>query len=138
MKGEGMKNWIKFKNNPERCGSEEAWEENENSKPEYHSCTLDIAKSVNLQLENIIRIQEISQLDKITLKQLENDIWLSFENMTFNDRQDESKNFNRTLNKIIEYHKEIGTRLTECSDTWYCSKAFRNIIIQLKLIQLGY
>ena len=100
MEGEGFKNWIKIINNPQRCGSEEAWEEDENSKPEYHSCTLAIAKSVNLHLENIRKIQEISQSDEITLKQLENDIWLSFEDMTFNNQQDESKNFNRTLNKI--------------------------------------
>ena len=59
MEGEGLKNWIKLKNNPQRCGSEEAWKEDNSSKPEYHSCTLDIAKSVNLQLENIIKIQDI-------------------------------------------------------------------------------
>ena len=136
MKGEGMKNWIKFKNNPERCGSEEAWEENENSKPEYHSCTLDIAKSVHLQLENIIKIQEISQLNDTTLKQLEDNIWSSFENMTFKDQQDESKNFKGTFGRIVELHTKIKEPWNECSDTWYCIKSFRKIILQLKLIQM--
>ena len=128
MKGEGMKNWIKFKNNPERCGSEEAWEENENSKPEYHSCTLDIAKSVNIQLEDIIKIQEISQLKEISLKKLEDDIWSSFEDMTFNDQQDESMNFKTTLGKIVKLHTEMDKPWTECSEDWYCVKAFRNRI----------
>ena len=54
LEGEGLKDWIKFKNNPQRCRAERAWEEDENVKPnEYHSCTLAIAKSVDLHLENI-------------------------------------------------------------------------------------
>ena len=32
MKGEGLKNWIKLINNPQRCGSKKAWEEDKNSK----------------------------------------------------------------------------------------------------------
>ena len=138
MEGEGLKNWIKKINNPQRCGSEEAWKENENSKAEYHSCTLAIAKSVNLHLENIRKIQEISQLNETTLKQLGDNIWSSFENMTFKDQQDESKNFKGTFGRIVELHTKMDKPWNECSDTWYCVKSFRKIILQLKLIQLGY
>ena len=83
MKGEGLKNWIKLINNPQRCGSEEAWKEDESSKPEYHSCTLAIAKSVNLHLEDIVKIQEISQLNETTLKQLKDNIWSSYKKVRF-------------------------------------------------------
>ena len=138
MEGKGLKNWIQFINNPQRCGSENAWEKDENSKPEYHSCSLAIAKSVNLHLENIRKIQEISQLDEITLKQLEDNIWSSFEDITFKDQQDESMNFKRTLDRIFELHSKMDKPWTECSNSWYCTKAFRKIILQLKLIQLGY
>ena len=139
MEGEGLKNWIKIINNPQRCGSEEAWEEDENSKSEFHSCTLAIAKSGNLHLENIRKIQEISQLSEITLKQLKDNIWSSFEDMTFKDQQDESKNFNRTLGRIVDVqNSKIDQQWNECSDTLYCVRAFRKIILQLKLIQLGY
>ena len=103
-----MKDWIKFSNNPQRCHSKEAWEEDENSKPdEYHSCTLSIAETINLNLENIKRIQEIGQLDEINLKRLEDDVWLSFEDMTFTEQQDESKDFKMTLHKIGRLHNEM-------------------------------
>ena len=105
IEGEGLKDWIKHKNNPQRCGAEGAWEENENSKPdEYHSCTLAIAKSVDLHLEDIRKIQEISQLEGIALEQLEDDIWSSFQDMTFKEQHDESMNLKKTLDKIVELH----------------------------------
>ena len=83
MEGNGMMKWIKKVNNPQRCHSNAAWEEDENSE-EYHSCTLAIAESVNLFPMSINKIQEVCQLGQKTLNQTIDKLWLSFENMTFN------------------------------------------------------
>ena len=139
MEGNGMMNWIRKVNNPQRCHSNAAWEEDENSE-EYHSCTLAIAESVNLFPMDINKIQEVCQLGQNPLNQMIDKLWLSFENMTFTQQQDESMDLAKTLDVISELHKKekMTNTWTECSENWDCAKAFRRIILQLKLIQLGY
>ena len=85
-------------------------------------------------------IEEISKLDWITLKQLEDEIWLLFESMTSISQKNESLHLEQTVAKIEKLREKNDLKIptTFCSLNLNCAIAFRKIVLQLKLIQLGY
>ena len=73
MEGEGIMDWIKIIH-PVRCSSSEAWEAKDATVEEHYSCTIGIASADPLISPIMNEIEEISKLDQITLKQLEDEI----------------------------------------------------------------
>ena len=139
MEGEGIMEWMKIIN-PIRCSSSEAWESKDETVDEHYSCTIGIAASDPLISPIMNEIEEISKLDQITLDQLEDEIWLIFESMTSIQQKNESMHLEQTITKIEELHKRNERNIPSifCSLNLNCAKAFRKIVFQLKLIQLGY
>ena len=138
--------WIKI-TNPVRCYSSEAWEDKDAYVEDHYSCTEAIAGSDPLIKTIMNDIEEISKLDQGTYEKLIEDIWLLFENMTFQEQQVESKDLTKTIGLINELHekRESDIPLTDCVDIGNCPKhgsncpkRYRKIVLQLKLIQLGY
>ena len=134
LEGKGITEWIKF-NNPVRCNSSNAWD---SSHEQHYYCTLQIAKSDPLISKIMNEIEEVSKLDLVTFEHLVNEIWLSFEGMTLQQQQDESMSMIKTFAKIIDLRTIRKIPSTICSFSQNCKKAFRKIVLQLKLIQLGY
>ena len=137
MEGEGLMEWIK-EINPLRCKSEAAWEGKHFKLDEHYFCTLAIAASDPLIEEYMNEIEDINKLDQVTLDLFLEDMWLLFEDMTLQEQHDESRDLNKTLAKILELRRNKDIPLAICSKNQECAKAFRKMVLQLKLIQLGY
>ena len=139
LEGEGLKEWIKFIN-PRRCDSTEAWEGRDFSLKQHYSCTLEIAKSDTLISTIMNEIEDISKLDQVTIEKLLEEIWLLFEDMTLQQQHDESSDLKKTFAMIFELLEKRADNIpkTICSLNLNCAKASRAIVLQLKLIQLGY
>ena len=123
------------------CGSYEAWDV---SKVEaYKKCTKEIADS-STQINYIIC--EIQEVAKRNHSDLRSDLWHTMEEMDFEQRELESKELEKTIDKI---KKMAGILTSSCDKTSFeptveclenpeCLIGMRNITIQLKLIQWGY
>ena len=90
INGQGVKEWIKF-NNPVSCESEAAWEGKDNTTEKNYLCTREMVLSDPLISSIKDEIEGIAKLDHDTLKLFAEDIWLSFETMSLQQKQDESK-----------------------------------------------
>ena len=146
MESEGIMEWIKIIN-PIRCSSSEAWEGKDTSVEAHYSCTEAIAGSDPLIKTIMNKIEEISKLDQVTNENLIEDIWLLFENMTLQEQQRESNDLIKTFAIINELHgkreSDIANKpdcidIGNCPNDGNCPIHYRKIVLQLKLIQLGY
>jgi hypothetical protein len=137
MEGEGLMEWIKVIN-PVRCKSEEAWEEKNSTAEQHYVCTLEIAATDPLISTIMNEIEEIAKLDQATIKELVEEIWLLFESMTLQQQHEESIDLRQTFAKILELRGKRDIPSIICSLNLNCAKAIRKIVLQLKLIQLGY
>ena len=146
MESEGIMEWIKIIN-PIRCSSSEAWEGKDTSVEAHYSCTEAIAGSDPLIKTIMNKIEEISKLDQVTNENLIEDIWLLFENMTLQEQQRESNDLIKTFAIINELHGKRESDIADkpdcidignCPNDGNCPMHYRKIVLQLKLIQLGY
>ena len=143
MHGQGLMNWIRSLD-IDSCKTDAAWEGRGNSTHTHYWCSLHFVRNHLSIIKNddLTEIVEISKLHESAIAQLSEEIWSSFEGKTSQQLQSESKYLEGTIGKIKKLRKEsdsiIKTKEIDCSLNWNCAKAFRKIVLQMKLIQLGY
>lgn len=106
----------------------------------FHACTREICLNDPILSQLTDDIEEVSKLNQNILKNMIDDIWSWFENLSLTQQHKESKNLDEIRNKIFHVinTSSKSSKIVSCREDRNCSLVMRNIVLQLKLIQLKY